>query len=336
MANNVDPKISVVVPVYNSEKYLNKCLDSLMFQTYQNLEIICVDDGSSDGSSDILKTYQNKDQRFVILTQENSGVSIARNSGLAVSTGDYISFIDSDDWVLLTLYQSFVDTILKVKSEIDIYVFNAASYIKGSNDIYQRVFFELSDWSNHLSPLSVHTFDDCFRPFSRNLSASNKIYRKNFLFEHSIKFEPNSAYEDIWFSTKSFLNAKRIMLTDKVFYKYRNAIGLTCSNSVTPKVFDIFSVLDFIDDEISRLGVYESYKYALFQFKYNVWVQHYIYCPNDLKDKYYDMMKTRLLKVIDSKTLESAIYTKLLNYGLYELIKNSSRVEFEKIFYGNK
>lgn len=336
MINNINPKISVIVPVYNSEKYLNKCLDSLIYQTYQNLEIICIDDGSTDGSLDILNDYMKKDSRFVVLTQQNSGTSIARNSGLSVATGDYISFIDSDDWVLLTLYQSFVNTLRKLDSLIDIYVFNASSYIEGKNDIEPLLFYSLTDWSNHVSPLTIHTFDDCLRPFSRNLSAANKIYRKDFLHENQLSFEPDLKYEDQVFAIKSFLNAKSIILTDEVFYKYRNNTGLTCSNVITPKVFDIFKVVDLIENEINRFGVYDSYKYALFQYKYNVWVSHYCFCPENLKDKYYDCMKSRLIEVINRKTLDAVIYTKLSNYRLFEIISKNPRVVFEHLVFGNK
>lgn len=93
------PKISVIVPIYNMEKYLSRCLDSILSNDYGNLEIICVDDGSTDSSANILKDYQRNDSRIICILQENKGISAARNAGKDVATGQFISFVDSDDWV---------------------------------------------------------------------------------------------------------------------------------------------------------------------------------------------------------------------------------------------
>ena len=94
-----EKKISVIIPVYNTEQYLKRCLDSIKENTYQYLEIICINDGSTDNSLEILEQYQKDDSRFIIIDQKNSGVSKARNNGLEKATGDYIAFIDSDDWI---------------------------------------------------------------------------------------------------------------------------------------------------------------------------------------------------------------------------------------------
>ena len=92
-------KVSVIVPVYNVEKYLPKCLDSIVGQTYENLEIICVDDGSPDNSAEILRNYAEKDNRIKVISKENNGLSSARNAGMEIATGEYIVFVDSDDWI---------------------------------------------------------------------------------------------------------------------------------------------------------------------------------------------------------------------------------------------
>lgn len=96
-----ETKFSVILPIFNTEKYLKACLDSIINQTYKNLEIICVDDGSTDGSLKILEEYSSKDSRIKIINQQNQGVSAARNVGIDNATGDYVSFVDPDDWVEL-------------------------------------------------------------------------------------------------------------------------------------------------------------------------------------------------------------------------------------------
>ncbi len=313
------PKISVIVPVYNSEKFLKKCLDSIRFQTYLNLEIICVDDGSTDNSLDILKEYSKIDKRFVILNKnKNEGVSIARNLGISIATGDFISFIDSDDWILLDLYQTFVDS---VKPETDIFMFNAESYIARKNDIVPKVFFEMSDWKQK-NKMDSFTYLDCKRPFSRNLSACNRIYKTSFLKGNNIYFPEKLKYEDSFFSTKSFLHAKSIIINPNIFYRYRNfsskSLMLTCDE----KTFDIFKIIDLIEKEIVDCKCYESLKYALFQHKFISYFDKYFSCPENLQKKYFYEMKNRLQFDV-TQNLDLEIAKRLKNYSIFEyIIKN--------------
>ena len=325
-----NPRISIIVPVYNTEKYLKKCLDSLRFQTYENLEFICVDDGSTDGSFEILKEYAKIDERFKIYQLEHRGTSIARNFGLDKAIGEYVSFIDSDDWVFLTLYSTFSEYLQNCAVDLDIYMFNVAAYVVGFNDVVKQTFFDLSDWNKKNGEYSIYSFDDCMRPFSRNLSAANKIYRKEFLCSNCIKFPEDLKYEDQFFCIKAFLRAKSIMINENVFYRYRNMIAESSSCVVTPKVFDIFKILDLIEAEINDLNLYESYKYALFQFKYNIYSAHFKFCPQDLRDKYYKDMRERL--IVAEANLDDRISKKLRNYQIFELIKSNNYELFEKSF----
>lgn len=105
------PKISIIIPVYNAEKYLHECLDSVVSQTFKDIEIICIDDGSADNSYQVLQGYADKDSRFVILQQENKGAGAARNKGIEIAKGEFLAFLDSDDYyadytVLEKLYNS--------------------------------------------------------------------------------------------------------------------------------------------------------------------------------------------------------------------------------------
>lgn len=108
MKNNDNPLISVIIPVYNMEKYLRRCLDSVLAQDYTNLEILVVDDGSTDGSWAICQEYARKDARITVIHQENGGLSAARNTGLDRATGAYIAFVDSDDYILPNMYSAML------------------------------------------------------------------------------------------------------------------------------------------------------------------------------------------------------------------------------------
>ena len=113
-----DKKVSIIVPVYNTAKYLPKCLDSLINQTYNNIEIICVNDGSTDSSLEILHEYAKEDSRVVVVDSENSGVSIARNKALDIATGEYIMFVDSDDWVDNSFVELLMNEVYKENAQI--------------------------------------------------------------------------------------------------------------------------------------------------------------------------------------------------------------------------
>ena len=118
--NNIDytPKVSVIIPVYNTEKYLRECLDSVINQTLKEIEIICVDDGSTDSSLNILKEYANKDNRFTIITQQNLHAGVARNAGLTVVKGEYVSFLDSDDYIKFEYLEKLYNKIVLEKADI--------------------------------------------------------------------------------------------------------------------------------------------------------------------------------------------------------------------------
>lgn len=113
-----NPLISVIIPIYNVEKYLHKCVDSVLAQTYKNLEIILVDDGSTDASGQICDEYAAKDSRIKVIHKPNGGVSSARNAGLKVASGEYIGFVDGDDYIELSMYQILLDSILQTHSDI--------------------------------------------------------------------------------------------------------------------------------------------------------------------------------------------------------------------------
>ena len=140
-------KISVIVPVYMSELYLEKCLDSIVQQTYQNLEIILINDGSTDGSAAICQRYQNQDERVKVYHKRNGGVSSSRNRALEVVTGDYIVFVDNDDWLELDHIQNLYDLLKKTDADIAIgnftqFLDDQASFLihVGADDYFEQTY----------------------------------------------------------------------------------------------------------------------------------------------------------------------------------------------------
>lgn len=321
---NSQPKISVIISVHNNENFLEKCLNSIRLQTYPNLEIICINDGSTDNSLAILNEYKNIDERISVFSQDYVGDGIAFNTGLNNATGNYVSFINPNDWAFLTLYQTFVDAINRVQNDIDIYLYNTGVYDYEVNDVVQQPVIDLSDWNIHFSEDTVHSFNDCQKPFNNTLGLYNKIFRKEFLLNNQINFIEFLHFGEMYFVFKSLLSAKTILLNDDILARER-----FLKIPMTSKVFDIFKVLDLFDAEIDKHNVYDSFKYAFFQFKYNICLEHYAGCPKDNKESYYNNMKFWLL-ASENPDLDKGIIQHLKNYGIFESVKKYTRKDFDK------
>ena len=138
----MDPLVSVIIPIYNMEAYLARCLDSVLNNTYRNLEIICVDDGSTDGSAEILRAYAEKDSRIVPIFKENGGVSSARNAGLDRMTGEYVTFVDPDDFVHPQYVELLYRALKESGTEIAICGFETVADENGTSDQPEYISFE--------------------------------------------------------------------------------------------------------------------------------------------------------------------------------------------------
>lgn len=207
--------ISVIVPVYNVEAFLPECLESIINQTYKNLEIILIDDGSTDNSLNICKEYANKDNRIIVKTQKNMGQSVARNRGIELSHGKYIGFVDSDDIISINMYEYLYKSITESKTNISICDF--VIYINGSPCFgvdYKNIEF------NNLEILKELMLDQKITNYM-----VNKLYVKDLFNE--IKFPVGRKYEDIAIIYKLFISAGTISYVPINLYAYRRRIGST-------------------------------------------------------------------------------------------------------------
>ena len=210
------PKITVIIPVYNVEKYLRKCLDSVINQTYTNLEIICVDDGSPDNSGAILDEYAQKDSRITVIHQENAGVSAARNRGLDIATGEYIAFVDSDDWLEPQCYELAVAEFLK-DPEIDLVSWgvNVISERNCSEKEYQTQV----NWLNYPFTGKRKLFEYLGKRITANLW--RLLYKKESIESLHLRFANYKFAEDLLFVFESLINIHNIYFLDTKLYNYR-------------------------------------------------------------------------------------------------------------------
>ncbi len=326
-----EPLISVIIPVYNSAIYLEECLNSLRLQTYKNLEFICVNDGSVDNSGAILEKYKQEDERFVVINQQNGCASAARNKGLKFAKGEYISFVDSDDRVSLSLYQKFANIVYKP----DVYIFNACEYDKTTKNVFPRYFFSLKEWNNHKDDNTMHTFDDNINPFHGNMSAVNKIFRADFLKSlvnpDTELFLTGCIFEDQYFFFLTMIHAKTIMINQDPLYYYRMTNQNSVTQNISSKVFDIFKITDKIETMFKDSGLYDSYKYAFFQHKYKQYSALFFRVGEAGRHEFYEEMQKRLKRYETEEKLDSKICEKLVLYGVYKnIIKLNADEFFEK------
>lgn len=206
------PLVSVIVPIYNVEKYLVECLDSLRAQTYDKIEVIMVDDGATDSSGDLAKDYSKKDSRFIYVHQENAGLSAARNTGIAHAKGEYLSFVDSDDWVDPQFIEKLVAGALSTGADVTI-----GGFIK-EMDLPYKVAFDNSMVYSSTSGMSIlsNIFTD---EYFLMILAWNKLY-KSYIF-NTVKFAVGKIHEDEYSVHRIIDAAHLITATTDALYHYR-------------------------------------------------------------------------------------------------------------------
>ncbi len=216
-------KVSIIIACYNIEKYIKKCLDSIASQTYQNIEVLMVDDGSKDNTSVILKTYEKEDSRFKYLKKENGGLSDARNYGLKRASGDYICFIDGDDYIEQDYVELLLDSIKVNKSDISVCFFN-------------RVY----DKKIKLNKVGIENYNIIKHP-----AAWNKMYKKSVFDE--IEFKKGVWYEDLNFFGKIMLSNPKLSIVDKPLYNYiQNSSSIM--HTYDKRIYQMYDVLEDIEE----------------------------------------------------------------------------------------
>ena len=245
-------KISVIVPVYNSEKYLSSCLDSIVNQTYENLEIICINDGSVDGSLEILDFYQNQDSRIKVITQINKGPSGARNRGLVEVTGHYIMFVDADDWIDLNCCEIALKKSIKYNADVVLW-----PYIKEFFG-YSRINMIFS------KDIIIYLHKDVERKLHRRffgllneelkhpedadslVTAWGKLYKAHLVKNKETRFIDTKligSAEDAWFNIQVFSSVKQAVFTSEIFYHYRKYYNASFTTKYRPDLFDQWQYL---------------------------------------------------------------------------------------------
>lgn len=320
MVINSLPKVSVLIPVYNVEIFLEDSISSLLNQTLKDIELICVNDGSTDNSLEILNKFAAEDSRVKVFNKENGGCGSARNKALDEASGEYIYFFDPDDYVLPNALEELYANA--ISNDSDLVMFKIARFYEGQPVDYSRPFYNLDEVFmdvdfNHFT----FNYKDII-PYVMNsaLAPWSKLYKKEFLDKYDdFRFDVGIAFDDVPFHVKTILRAERISFAPDFYYHYRtdnpNSVNNTPSNAI-----DIMRIIDMVEEFIVNEGHYDELKDEFFYFKVNHIV---IYIVSSHSEEYYKLAKKKFLD-FDYDDIKH-IGKRLL--GQYDMIINSENYQ---------
>ncbi len=255
------PKISVIIPVYNVEKYLKECLDSVVNQTLKDIEIICINDGSTDAALDILREYENKDHRIKVISKHNSGYGASMNIGLETAKGEYIGIVESDDYVELNMFEILYNTA----KENDCDLCRCQYFLYNSKENKNELFD--NSWvpqGKVYSPLE-NTI-----PFLQAPAIWCNIFKKSMIKENNIKFleTPGASYQDTSFAFKLYASSKRFIMIPEALLHYRIDNENSSVNSLAKANF-VLKEYSEIKRFAKETGCYNQLKTLIPKMKYN-------------------------------------------------------------------
>ena len=273
-------KLSFVIPVYNVGEYLSKCLESILNQPFQNFEIICINDGSTDNSPEILKKYEC--EKIVVINKENEGSGIARNIGLEKAKGEYVWFVDGDDWIEDNCLENLIENADKLKTDILIFGGQSCYKNKKKSGGYSVDKFPKKYLNKVFSSADIKK--DVFKFPS---TAWTKLYRREFLIRNKIKFQNIKVGQDQLPFFHSMIMAERISIYNKNCYCYRkNRTGsaMTVKKKKNFSPIYVFYAIEELLNKICKIDEYKNIFVDKYFSKATSWLAKF---QDDLKDEYF-------------------------------------------------
>ena len=305
--------ISIIVPVYYVEEYIEKCVESIINQTYKNIEIILVDDGATDNSGKICDELGKRDSRIKIIHKANGGLSDARNAGLKIAKGEYIGFVDSDDYIAKDMFETLYNLNKKYNSEISIVSFY---------EIYKGKVIGVRDSKNLEELTKIEAIRELLIDTNIQSYAWNKLFKKE-LFD-GLEFPTNKNFEDIATTLLLFEKANKVVLLEDPKYYYvrrdNSIVGVRNYKTYKDYLDVILDKYNYLDGKYEELDLYNAYNYIINM----IWV-YTIIVAFDLEEVYKEFEKQYDLfeKLINK--YENEITDKLDNYNksvLYMMLLN--------------
>ena len=286
-------KVSVILPVYNVGKYLEQCLNSLISQTLYDIEIICVNDGSTDNCYDILEEYRQKDGRIKVIHKENEGTGIARNTGLKIATGECIAFVDPDDWVKDNMLERLY-SLIKEK-DLDI----AMCMPDGFNEekqVMEAFPYFVGDNFKKIPTDKVFNWKD-LSPFSYPMCVWNKLYKRKFLTENHIDFAEKLDFEDHKVIFGALFHAKRIFFVPEKLYVYRHNRKGSILSDANKRLMDRMKMFDYVKRIMLDTGAYEPLKNELLLYQIHDLLYYYTEIKPEYREEYFSAMVNEVKRI---------------------------------------
>ncbi len=286
-------KISVIIPVFNAEKYIRKCLDSILDQTCKDLEVICVDDGSTDRSLDILREYENADRRVKVLSQENAGAGAARNKGLEYASGEFLSFLDSDDFFEPDMYERVLEKAEQYQA--DFVVFGSDQYYT-DQDTFKSV-----NW------VIRHKEIPPYQPFSyRSLTGNvfktfvgwawDKLYRKSFIDRWNLRFQEQRTSNDLFFVFSALVLAEKIAVDPQIYAHQRRDSAASLSKTRENSWWCFHDALIELKNLLIKEDIYWELEQDYINYALHFTLWNYNSLAEPTKTTLYEKLKKEWLK----------------------------------------
>lgn len=312
------PIVSVVIPVYNIEQHLRQCLDSVGGQTLRDIEMICVDDGSTDGSHAILEEYATKDSRFRVLTQQNGGAGVARNTGMARASGEYLIFLDSDDWFDCNFLERMVERAAETEADVTI-----CRTVEFDTETGQEL---PSEWMLKTEYLSTEVFSP--REIAEHIFQFtygmpwDKLYRRSYLDKLGISFPDLKNSEDLAFVFPTLVSAERIAITEEIFIHHRVHRKASVSNSRAAQPDAPYEAFQIVQNYLERNGLEQSYQKSFMNWAMEFLVWH----VSNMEDRtiqkaYFTVLREKWLPELKFEQHPASYYENKATYAKYLLAK---------------
>jgi glycosyltransferase involved in cell wall biosynthesis len=286
--------VSVIIPVYNGEAFLQSCLESVLSQTLKNLEIICVDDSSTDGSLKVLREFESTDARVRVVTQEHEGAGAARNKGMSLASGEYLAFLDADDYFESDMLETMLANAKRHAS--DIVICRTSTF---SDNAPQPVFDTYSvrglEAERAYSPLDLQekAFHYCVGwPW-------DKLFRRSFVLEHELSFQHLMSSNDAYFVYMALLLAKSISFVNKYLVYHRVGNPESIENRRDSTWENAFSAIYAIEQGLRRKDLYEQYKGTFLGWAYDFCIWNFETLTGASKEAFLKTMREDMLPYID-------------------------------------
>lgn len=301
-------KVSVVIPVYNVEEFLGECLDSICNQTLEDIEIICVNDGSKDRSLEILNEYASRDERITVIDQENGGHAVATNRGMKLAKGEYLFLMDSDDILdLKALEESYK---VAEEKQVDFVIFQAINYYMDTGELVEAENYSMNGLYDIVGDSIFNYKDVKDYVFNITVTPWSKLYKRDFIEKNSITFPEGLVFDDNVFFYDVLFAADKITFLKKHLFK-RRWYSQSSTRSGARHFKDYIQICELIWQVFAKYGVFYEFEKELYHKKVSTVYYWYKNINEEFKQEFFDEMKEDYLRIAADDEFCKNFYKKI-------------------------